>query len=84
LAGRLSFVSIAPVGCGWKAAYTCRNNKLERKMRLISFQTRKGQSIFVNPSQVRFVLSIGTDSKIEFGPDHSVLVTTGAEAVKSM
>jgi hypothetical protein len=53
-------------------------------MRLVSFQTRKGQSVMVNPNQVRCVLSVGTDSKIEFGAGHSVLVTTRAEAVKSM
>jgi hypothetical protein len=53
-------------------------------MRLISFQTRKGQSVIVNPNQVRCVVSVGTDSKIEFGPDHSILVTTELEAVKTM
>ena len=53
-------------------------------MRLVSFRTRKGQSVLVNPNQVRCILSVGTDSKIEFGAGHSVLVTTEAEAVKSM
>jgi hypothetical protein len=29
-------------------------------------------------------VSVGTDSKIEFGPDHSILVTTKLEVVKTM
>jgi hypothetical protein len=54
------------------------------KMRLISFQTPKGQTVMVNPNQVRCVVSLSTGSKIEFARDHSILVTTGAEAAKSM
>jgi hypothetical protein len=53
-------------------------------MRLIAFQTQTGQSVMVNPNQVRCIISVGANSKIEFGHGHSILVTTGAEAVKNM
>ena len=66
------------------SAQLLQRRLLEEKMRLVSFKTQSDQLVMVNPNQIRCVLSVGTGSKIEFGSDHSIVVTPGAETVKDM
>jgi hypothetical protein len=55
--------------------------QLEEAMHLVAFETENGDTVFVNPDQVRFVRSIGIGSTIEFGPDCHVPVAVRPEEV---
>jgi hypothetical protein len=43
-------------------------------MRLVSVQAQNGETVLINPDQVRSVIVAGIGPRIEFGPDHAIPV----------
>jgi hypothetical protein len=53
-------------------------------MRLVPLQAQNGETVLINPDQVRSVIIMGIGSKIEFGPDHAVPVTASLENIQKL
>jgi hypothetical protein len=53
-------------------------------MRIIPVQAQNGETVLINPDQVRSVIVSGIGSKIEFGSDHAVRVTATLEAAQEL
>jgi hypothetical protein len=53
-------------------------------MRLVPLQAQNGETVLINPDQVRSVIIMGIGSKIEFGPDHAVPVTATLENIQKL
>ena len=53
-------------------------------MRLVPLQAQNGETVLINPDQVRSVIIMGIGSKIEFGPGHAIPVTATLEAVQKL
>jgi len=53
-------------------------------MRLVPLQAQNGETVLINPDQVRSVIIMGIGSKTEFGPDHAVPVTATLENIQKL
>jgi hypothetical protein len=53
-------------------------------MRLVPVQAQNGETVLINPDQIRSVIVSGIGSKIEFGSDHAVRITATLEAVQKL
>jgi hypothetical protein len=53
-------------------------------MRLVPVQAQNGETVLINPDQVRTVMVMGVGSKIEFALGHAVPVTATLEAVQKL
>jgi hypothetical protein len=57
---------------------------MEEAMRLVEFQTQDGETVLINPDQVRSVRAQGTGSRIELDVDYFISVTTRVQAARGM